>query len=235
MPIVASRGREIQRLLDELADPKRRTGAVMRLRSLGSRVVPHAAAGWGRLDPSARRALLEALREVDTADAKGLKKLLGRPEPGPGKDSANSASPRREPPSESEEAAAPGAGAEAMALDTFRALPPPRPNERASISRERGEAHLALARAGSRLARKDLLLSLNTLDAGRTRVYCEAAGLIGDGAFMAPLARIAPVREEAAKALAEIAIREKITARSKILRDLDEPLRLIVAKALVGI
>ena len=207
----------------------------MRLRSLGSRVVPHAAARWVRLDLDARRALLEALRDVDTADAKGLKKLLGRTEPGPEKDSANSASPRRQPPSESKEVAPPGAGAEAMALDTFRTLPPPRPNERASISRERGEAHLALARTGSRLARKDLLLSLNTLDPARTRVYCEAAGLIGDVAFIAPLARIAPVREEAAKALAQIAVREKITARSKILRDLDAPLRVIVAKALVGL
>jgi HEAT repeat protein len=78
-------------------------------------------------------------------------------------------------------------------------------------------------------------LSLTTLDAARTRVYCEAAGLIGDGAFLAPLARIAPVREEAVRALAEIAAREKITARSKILRDLDEPLRLIVARALIGL
>lgn len=214
MPIVASRGREIQTLLDELADPKRRTGAVMRLRSLGSRVVTHVADGWGRLDPGARGALLEALRDVDTADARALKKRLGPTEPGAREGSAR--------------------GAEAMALDAFRTLPPPRPNERASISRERGEAHLALARTGSRLARKDLLLSLSTLEPARTRVYCEAAGLIGDAAFIAPLARIAPVREEAAKALAEIAVREKISVRSKVLRDLDAALRVIVAKALVG-
>ncbi len=189
----------------------------MRLRSLGSRVVPHVADGWELLGPEARSALLEALRDIDTADARALEKQLGRAEPAP----------------EFKDVAA--RGAEAMALDALRTLPPPRPNERASISRERGEAHLALARSGSRLARKDLLLSLTTLDAARTRVYCEAAGLIGDAAFLGPLARIAPVREEAVRALAEIAARERITVRSKVLRDLDAALRVIVAKALVGI
>jgi len=77
-------------------------------------------------------------------------------------------------------------------------------------------------------------VSLGALEAKRTRLYCEAAGLIGDAAFLAPLARIAPVRPEAAKAIAKIAIRERITARSKVLRDLDESLRPVVARALVG-
>lgn len=191
----------------------------MRLRSLGSRVVPHVAEALGRLDLDARTALLEALCDVDTADARALKKRLGDAKPGTPEDSVP----------------AQDNGAEATALDSLRTLPPPRPNERASISRERGEAHLALARSGSRLARKDLLLSLTTLEAARTRLYCEAAGLIGDAAFLGPLARIAPVREEAVKALAAIAAREKITNRSKILRDLDASLRVIVAKAIVGI
>ncbi len=217
MPIVASRGREIRRLLLELADPKRRLGAALRLKSLGSRVVPHVADELGRLDLETRGALLQAIEDVHTEDARALKRRLVRIEP-----STTAGSATR------------SADAEAQALDDFRTLPPPRPNERASLSRERGEAHLALARAGSRLARKDLLLSLNTLDPERTRLYCEAAGLIGDGAFIATLARIARIRPEAAKALAGIAVRERITARSKVLRDLEEPLRLIVARALAG-
>jgi hypothetical protein len=189
----------------------------------------------GRLDLDARTALLEALRDVDTADARALRKRLGDIEPRPEAVSSDPTNGNGGTRPGSKTRRARSENAETMALDAFRTLPPPRPNERASISRERGEAHLALARAGSRLARQDLLLSLSTLDAARTRVYCEAAGLIGDGAFMAPLARIAPVREEAVRALAQIAAREKITARSKVLRDLDASLRVIVAKALVGI
>lgn len=119
-------------------------------------------------------------------------------------------------------------------MDALQHLPPPRPNERASISRERGEAHLALARLGSRLARKDLLLGLTTLEAARTRVYCEAAGLIGDVEFLAPLARLSEGQPEAARAVFDIAAREKITARSKVLLKLDESLRPIIARCLIG-
>ncbi|MEO8501236.1 MAG: hypothetical protein ABI565_10000, partial [Vicinamibacteria bacterium] len=190
----------------------------------GARVVPHAADELGRLDPPARRALLEALRDVETADARALKKRLMRldtpaTKPDRGGVGANlGTSPEPE----------------SRALDELRALPPPRPNERAAVSRERGEAHLALARRGSRLARKDLLLSLNTLAPERARLYCEAAGLIGDGDFLTPLARAAAKVKEATRAIAQIATREKITPRSKVLRTLDEPVRVVVARALAG-
>lgn len=225
MPIVASRGNEIRRRLDELNDPKRREGAVLRLKSLGARVVPHVSEDLARLEPDARQALLEALADVSTADARALKKRLARLDPGakPAQTSARGSQNRRE---DSEDA---------RAIEAFRNLPPPRPDERASVSRERGEAHLALARAGSRLARKDLLQSLATLESGRTRLYCEAAGLIGDAEFLAPLARLAGDRPEAAKAIFEIAAREKITARSKVLKELPEAVRVSVAKALVGV
>jgi hypothetical protein len=230
VPIIASRGGEIRRLIKDLYDPKRRVGAVIRLKSVGSRVVPHAAEELGRLDLKARQALLEVLRDLQTTDAKALKRRLTRAEtetaPSPENRSVRQAS--------TETVMDQSPDPESKALNDLRSLPPPRASERASISRERGEAHLVLARHESRLARKDLLLSLNTLDAERTRLYCEAAGLIGDAAFLAPLARIASRRPEAAKALSDIALREKISARSKALRDLDEPLRLIVAKALVG-
>ena len=220
MPILASRGREIRELLEALSEPKKREGALLRLRNLGPRVVPHAGDDLARLGPEARRGLLEILRDVQTADARALKKRLARVDTGgPG-------SPRPAPPEK--------ADPEAQALDDLRALPPPRPDERASISRERGEAHLALARAGSRLARKDLLLSLNTLAADRSRLYWEAAGLIGDTAFLAPLARVALVRPEAAHALAKIVKRERITAKSRILRELEDPLRPIVARAILN-
>lgn len=228
MPIVASRGGEIRRLLEGLSDPKRRAGAVLRLRSLGARVVPHAAEELGRLDADARRALLEALREVQTADAKALRKRLMRIETRPGKTGAATSAAETEP--------VPGTtrDAEAQALDALRALPPPRPSERASVSRERGEAHLGLARSGSRLARKDLLQSLDVLSPERARLYCEAAGLIGDTDFLAALARLARSRPEASEAIARIAAREKITLRSKVLRNIEEPLRLIVARSITG-
>lgn len=215
MPIVASRGSEIRNLLAALADPRKRAGAVLRLRKLGSRVVPHAEEELGRLDPEARRALAEALGGIQTDDARALTRRLVRaaPAPPPSKDRGD-------------------ASAEGLALADLRSVPPPQPDERPAVSRERGEAHLALARTGSRLARKDLLLCLKTLDAKRTRLYCEAAGLIGDAAFLAPLAKIAGVRAEAGEALASIAVRERITARSKVLRDLDEKLRPIVARAI---
>lgn len=234
MPIVASRSAEIRRLLGELTNPRRRAGAVLRLRGLGSRVVPHAAEELARLDPEARRALAEALLEVDTDDARNLRRRLLRADPG-------------EPPARAAGSAPGGAGArtsglvrksedglEARALRDLRALPPPGAAERPGVSRERGEAHLALARLGSRLARKDLLLSLVTLDPRRTGLYCEAAGLIGDLAFLKPLAGLAGVRTEAAAALAQIARRERLTARSKAIRDLDESLRPVVARALAG-
>lgn len=230
MPILASRAGEIRRLLSELSDPKRRAGAVLRLRSVGARVVPHVEDELGRLDPAARRALLEALGDVSTADARALRERLLRLEP----TGRAEGSPSGSPASPEAVRAEAGVDAERRALDDLRALPPPRSNERASISRERGEAHLALARTGSRLARKDLLLSLTTLAPERARAYCEAAGLIGDAAFLAPLAGMAIRVREAAGAIARIAAREKITARSKVLKTLDEPVRVIVARALAG-
>ena len=229
MPIVASRGGEIRRLLEGLSDPKRRAGAVLRLRSLGARVVPHVADELGRLDTDARRALLEVLADVQTADAKALRRRLARSE------AATPESLRPAPPGAGDETGPGGStDPEFLALDALRALPPPRRDERASVSRERGEAHLALARIGSRLARKDLLLCLDTLGAERARLYCEAASLIGDGDFLASLARLAPARPEAAAAISRIAGRLKLTSRSRILRDLDAPLRLIVARSIAG-
>jgi len=218
MPIVASRGSEIRNLLAALADPKKRAGAVLRLRKLGSRVVPHAEEELGRLDAEARRSLAEALGGIQTDDARALVRRLVRAAP--------VAPPSKTRPED--------ASAEGLALAKLRSVPPPRADERPSVSRERGEAHLALARTGSRLARKDLLLCLETLEAKRTRLYCEAAALIGDAAFLAPLARIAAARAEAGEALNSIAVRERITARSKVLRELDEKLRPIVARALVS-
>ena len=222
MPIVASRSNEIRRLLNELLDPKRRAGATLRLKSMGARVVPHVEGELGGLDAASRKALSETLAEVNTADARALLRQLARRE-------AERKDGRPPEP--------PGSGAaseDARALEILRALPAPRSTERASLSRERGEAHLALARAGSRLARKDLLLSLATLDKGRARHYCEAAGLIGDAEFLIPLARLAPDLAEAERAIFDIAAREKITARSKVMQALPEPIRVIVAKALVG-
>ena len=231
MPILASRAGEIRRLLSELSDPKRRAGAVLRLRSVGARVVPHVEDELGRLDPAARRALLEALGDVPTADARALRKRLARLEP---TDRAEGSASRAFAKPEVVRPEAAGVDAERRALDDLRSLPPPRSNERASISRERGEAHLALARTGSRLARKDLLLSLTTLAPERARLYCEAASLIGDADFLTPLAGMATRVREAAGAIARIAAREKITARSKVLKTLDEPVRVIVARALAG-
>jgi hypothetical protein len=226
MPIVASRGAEIERLLDQLNDPRRRAGAALRLRTLGSRVVPHASDGLARLAPEARKALREAMADVDTADARALTKRLAGFE-------------RDRPPAFTRPGGSPsdgsGQGQDAAALETLGQLPPPRANERASLSRERGEAHLALARAGSRLARKELLASLVALDASRARLYCEAAGLIGDAEFLAPLARLAQARPEASRAIFEIAARERITARSKAMKALPEAVQVAVAKALVGV
>ncbi len=124
MPIVASRGSEIRRLLGELADPKRRAGAVMRLKGLGSRVVPHVAEDLGRLDPEARSGLLEALGDIKTSDGKALKKRLERLEP----------SPRAQGPAPRE------AGAEATGLDALRALPPPGNRAVPGTGRERRPA-----------------------------------------------------------------------------------------------
>jgi hypothetical protein len=223
MPIVTSRASEIRKLLTYLEDPKRRAGAVLRLRSFGSRVVPHVGDELGRLDADTRSALLDALGEVQTAEGKALRKRIARVEMTSAATAARPNVPRVEKAAE---------GAEASALDAFRTLPPPRSNEEASLSRERGEAHLVLARQGSRLARKDLLLSLDLLGARRARLYCEAAGLIGDAEFLVPLARLAPERPEAGEAIARIAAREKITLRSKVMRSLDEPLRLVVARSI---
>ena len=224
MPIVASRGNEIRRLLNELLDPKRRAGAVLRLKSMGARVVPHVAAELGALDAASRKALGEALAEVNTADARSLLQRLGLLEAESAPDAARAKEPAGQDTS----------GEDSRALETLRTLPPPRPTERASVSRERGEAHLVLARTGSRLARKDLLHSLSTLDKGRARLYCEAAGLIGDEEFLVPLAHLASALPEAERAIFDIATREKITARSKVMKALPEPIRVTVAKALVG-
>ena len=219
MPILTSRAAEIRRLLTELSDPKRRAGASLRLRSFGSRVVPHVADELGRLDGEAKAALLEALRDVQTAEGRALRKRLDRIEPGT-------------PPQPGRRGDAGSDGAESRALECLRALPPPRPAEKASLSRERGEAHLILARMGSRLARKDLLQSLDLLGAERARLYCEAAGLIGDPDFLAPLARLVAGRPEAAEAISRIAKRERVTPRSRILRTLEAPLRLVVARSI---
>jgi hypothetical protein len=218
VPILASRGNEIRRWISDLAEPSKRAAAKMRLKALGARVVPHADEELLRLDADARGALAEALEDVDTSDARALKKRLKR---------TDSRAVTTTKPSAEE-------SAEGKALAALRALPPPRPSERAAVSRERGEAHLTLARSGSRLARKDLLLSLATLDAERTRLYCEAAGFIGDKDFLECLARLASTQVEASRAIAAIAAREKITRRSKALRDLDEPLRVIVARSLAS-
>jgi hypothetical protein len=229
LPIVASRGGEIRRLLLELSDPKRRAGAVMRLQSLGARVVPHVTDELGRLDEGARRALLDALKNVQTADAEALRRRLLRAQatvPEAAQEVAAAAGSRSD--------SAGAGGPESQALETLRTLPLPRRDERAAISRAGGEAHLALARDGSRLAGKDLLLSLDALGADRARLCCEAAGLIGDAEFLAPLARLATFRPEAAKAIQAIAAREKITARSKALRSLDEASRLVVARSLAA-
>jgi hypothetical protein len=238
MPIVASKGSEIRRLLQELSDPKRRTGAAMRLRALGARVVPHVADELGRLDASARRALVDALKDVNTAEGRALKDRLVRSEGGPEGESMTPAKTRtlasEGDANHQRGGASEAPGAEASAMNALQALPPLRPNERATISRERGEAHLALARLGSRLARKDLLLGLTTLGAGRTRLYCEAAGLIGDVEFLAPLARLAEAQPGAARAVFDIAARDRITARSKVLLKLDESLRPIIARCLIG-
>lgn len=228
MPIVASRGREIRRLIADLADARTRAGAIVRLRSLGSRVVPHANEEFGRLEAEARQALIEALEDVQTQDGQALRKRLLRAAP------AGSPNVRARPVRKVADPEDTGRGAEGAALSALRTLPPPRPSERASVSRERGEAHLALARMGSRLARKDLLASLLTLSADRARLYCEAAGLIGDEDFLTPLARLAAHRPEAEVAIFRIASSRKINRRSKVLKTLEEPLRLIVARALSG-
>ena len=90
-----------------------------------------------------------------------------------------------------------------------------------------------LARLESRLARKDLLQGLATLEPNRARLYCEAAGLIGDLEFLAPLSRLAPNVKEASPAIAAIAKRENITIRSRLLRDLDVSVLAAVAQSLL--
>lgn len=224
MPIVPSRGLEIRRLLGELADPRQRDRAMRRLTALGARVVPHAEDELARLDPAARTALAKVLRDVQTSGAQTLLQRLTRAE-----ELIPKGGPKTPPPADDS-----SEGNEATALGALRALPPPRADERPTISRERGEAHLTLARSGSRLARKDLLLSLKTLPAARSRLYCEAAALIGNAEFLEVLARIGEAREEARAALSQIATREKITARSKSVRDLNKALQKTVAQALAG-
>jgi hypothetical protein len=179
-------------------------------------VVPHVEPEIRHLDVEARHALLDALADLTTDDASALRRRLLRMTPAPAKQTNAEESP------------------EGVALRELRRLPPPRSDESALLSRERGEAHLALARAGSKLARTDLLHCLISIGAARSRLYCEAAGWIGDAAFVAPLARLAASQPAAAQAIGAIASREKITVRSKVIKDLDESLRPTVAKALAG-
>ena len=222
MPILVSQGAEIRRWLLDLGNPRRRTAAALRLRALGSRVVTHVNDELGRLDGGVREAVLEVLSHVDTAEARAVRKRLNRAGGEPASSSAIAAPSRASP------WGIPGtedaADTESVALSTLRRLPPTGRKESAAVHRDRSEAHLALARLGSRLARKDLLQSLTTVDPGRSRVYCEAAGLIGDGEFLGPLARLTSASTEAFAAIAAIARREKITPRSRLLRTLNGPL-----------
>jgi len=225
--IVASRAVEIRRLLGALADPKTRPGALLRLRAMGARVVPHIDEDLSRLDIHTRRALVDVLEGVETQDGKALRKRLLRADSAPTaeKPERSSLAPSK---------AVADDDPETEALRVLKGLPPPKAGERAGVSRERGEAHLSLARLGSRLARKDLFDTLSILDPGRLRLCCEAAGLVGDAAFLAPLARLADTLPEAADAIARVAKRERITGRSKHLAALDEPSRLAVARALAS-
>lgn len=224
MPIVASRADEIRRRIAELGDPKTRARAILRLKALGPRVPPHVEHGLVRMAPEVRAAIAEVLRYVDTADARAI---LRRLVPGASEEADDTT----------------GTGGadttprdlEGEALNELRALPPPRTGEAASISRKRGEAHLILARMGSRLARKDLLTCLAALGADRGRLYCEAAALIGDAAFLPVLAgRAAAQADGASDATVAIAVREKLTARSKAIKELEPGLRAIAVRAIAA-
>lgn len=228
MPIVASRADEIRRRIAELADPKSRPGAILRLKVLGPRVPPHVREDLARLPPEVRSALAEVLRDVDTADARAIVRRLGGFPPGTTGPETTDLRP-----SKAGTAPAPR-DAEAEALNELRALPPPRSGEAASVSRKRGEAHLVLARTGSRLARKDLLACLGVLGAERGRLYCEAAALIGDAEFLPVLAGLAARSAGcgAGDAIGAIAAREGLTPRSKALRDLEPALRALAMEAI---
>lgn len=228
MPIVASRADEIRRRIAELGDPKTRARAILRLKALGPRVPPHVEHELVRMAPEVRAAIAQVLRNVDTADARAI---LRRLVPGASEEADDTIGTG-------------GAGAagtaprdvEGEALNELRALPPPRTGEAASVSRKRGEAHLLLARAGSRLARKDLLACLMALGADRGRLYCEAAALIGDAGFLPALAGLAAARSDggASEAIAAIAAREGLTARSKAIKELKPGLRAAVMEAITA-
>lgn len=224
MPIVASRAGEIRRRIAELADPRTRDGAILRLKALGPRVPPHVEEDLARLAPEVRAAIGEVLRDVDTADARAILRRLGRPSPIAEAGRVASTSTGDTSPLDEETEAA----------NELRALPPPRAGEAASVSRKRGEAHLRLARAGSRLARKDLIACLTALGPDRGRPYCEAAALIGDAEFLPVLAGIAarPADVGASVAIAAIAAREKLSARSKAIKELRPALRAIALQAI---
>lgn len=230
MPIVASRADEIRRRIAELADPRTRPGAILRLKVLGPRVPPHVQEDLARMAPEVRAAVGEILRDVDTADARAILRRLGGL---PSGTAAPEAEARR--PSKATTVAAPD-DAETEALNQLRALPPPRSGEAASVSRRRGEAHLVLARTGSRLARKDLLACLGALGADRGRLYCEAAALIGDAEFLSVLAGLAARNAEcgAGDAIGAIAARERLTARSKAVKDLEPALRAVAMEAITA-
>jgi hypothetical protein len=225
MPIVASRADEIRRRIAELGDPKTRARAILRLKALGPRVPPHVEHGLVRMAPEVRAAIAEVLRYVDTADARAI---LRRLVPGAAEEADDTT----------------GTGGadttprdlEGEALNELRALPPPRTGEAASVSRKRGEAHLLLARAGSRLARKDLLTCLAALGADRGRLYCEAAALIGDAEFVPMLAGYAAQSAAcgAGDAIGAIAARERLTARSKAIKELEPSLRAIAVRAIAA-
>lgn len=237
MPIVESRAAQIRRLIADLDDPARREAATARLRTMGARVPGHVEEDLVRLSAAARTSLIEVLRGVETADARAVLQRLERAATRPGGRPGPPVSRTRSgDPSVSASGDGDGPDAEASALAALRAHPPAQARESAAVSRARGEAHLALARAGSRLARKDLLHCLETLGPERGRLYCEAAGLIGDAAFVPVLAGLATGRPDggAGDALMTIAARERLTARSKVVKDLADAPRAAALAAIAA-
>lgn len=215
MPIVPSRNAEIRRLIASLDDPRAKGAALARLRVLGRRVVAHVSDDLSRLSPEVIDALVPLLREAGTAESREALARIekGRRTAGPAPDRAMA--------DDEEETASD----EATLLARLRALPPPRRSEPPSVSRDRAEIHLLLARSGLRLARAELLTCLETLNPERAALYAEAAGLIGDAAFVPALARLLGAAASAKSALSALAAREKISTRSRAIRTLPEPLR----------
>lgn len=238
MPIVESRAALIRTLIADLDQPTRREAALVRLRTLGPRVPAHVEEQFARLTPGMRTGLLEVLRGVNTADARAtvvrLERVAGATPPSRKGDGSTA---RRKAAQAPPEPVGPNGGdEEAEALAALRAQPPAQARESAAISRARGEAHLALARAGSRLARKDLLHCLETLGAERARLYCEAAALIGDSGFVPALAALADRNAAcgAGEAISAVAARERLSARSKAIKELEPALRTAALNALAA-